>query len=318
MISLAVEHKRIKDVMPLEYNKNDHWEALLPVLEEHAQWFNDLMEYLFYPEVDEIAAGINKPTSFAQWVVYANKSDKIQPEIVEKLTVLHADLFEKSDVLFATVKQSKAKPSHGDFKNFVTVYEEFSSYVRRLEKDFMIEGSGYDSFTGLRSNKMLKDDVRRELERLARQGKNFCLAMGRIDNFDFIKQNAPQSEIDGYIKLVAGLIKLSIRSFDDAYYMGGDEFALCLKQADLSGGIAALERLRRELERQKIVLEPNEGQQKPLSMSCCIAEPVEGDDVNDLINNLKADLQNTDEEKTDTVLRYRELSPLQRFVKEGA
>tara|TARA_R110001592_G_scaffold16881_10_gene71652 strand:- start:14294 stop:15208 length:915 start_codon:yes stop_codon:yes gene_type:complete len=304
--------------MPLEYKKNEGWEELLPVLEEHGQWFHDLIEFLFYSQEDDVVTGINKPTSFAQWVVYVNESNQTQPEIVEKLTALHADLFETSDVLLASVKKNNAKPSHKDFKNFVTIYEEFMVYVRRLEKDFMKEGSGYDSFTGLRSAKMLKHDVKRELERLARQGKNFCIAMGRIDNFDFIRNNAPQSEVDGYVKLVAGLIKLSIRSFDDAYYLGGDEFILCLKQADLAGGIAALERLRRELERQNIVLEPNAGEQKPLSMSCCIAEPVESDDVDDLLNNLKADLQNTEEEKTDTVLRYRELSPLQRFVKEGS
>ena len=304
--------------MPVEYSKTEHWDALLPVLEEHAQWFNDLIEYLFYQGDEHSIANVAKPTSFAQWVVYANNSDQVQGEIIEKSTTLHADLFEKSDVLVATVQNTNTKPSHNNFKDFVTVFEEFMVYIRRLEKDFMIEGSGIDTFTGLRSKKMLKSDVKRELERLARQGKNFCIAMARIDNFDFIRTHATKSEVDGYIKLVASLIKLSIRSFDDAYYLGGDEFALCLKQADVSGGIAALERLRRELERQNIVMDPGDGQQKPLSMSCCIAEPVESDDVNDLLSNLKADLENSDEEVTDTVLRYRELSPLQRYVKEGA
>lgn len=305
--------------MPVEYSKTEHWNALLPVLEEHTQWFNDLIEYLFYQgDEGNSITSVTKPTSFAQWVVYANNSDQVQGEIIEKSTMLHADLFEKSDVLVATVRQTHAKPSHSDFKNFVTIFEEFMAYIRRLEKDFMIEGSGVDTFTGLRSKKMLKSDVKREMERLARQGKNFCIALGRIDNFDFIRNNASQSEVDGYIKLVAGLIKLSIRSFDDAYYMGGDEFALCLKQADVSGGIAALERLRRELERQNIVMDPGDGMQKPLSMSCCIAEPVESDDVDELISNLKADLENSEEDLTDTVLRYRELSPLQRYVKEGA
>ncbi len=304
--------------MPLEYKKNEGWDALIPVLEEHGQWFHDLLECLFYEEARKNLSEISKPTSFAQWLTFANDGDQIQPEIIEKLTALRTDLFKTADILTTTVSKTNNKPSHTDFKSFVTIYEEFMVHIRRLEKDFMSEGSGYDSFTGLRSKKMLKDDVTRELERLARQGKKFCLAMGRIDNFDFIRKKANQNEVDGYIKLVSGLIKLSIRTFDDAYYLGGDEFALCLKQADLAGGIAALERLRRELERQDIVLEPNEGQQKPLSMSCCIAEPVESDDVNDLLRNLKEDLQNTDEEKTDTVLRYRELSPLQRFVKEGS
>ncbi len=303
--------------MPVEYKKNEGWETFLPVLDEHCQWFHDVIEHLFYSHVEGVSKEIRKPTSFAQWVICANNDNNIQPEIIEKLAAVHAELLKISDQLLNTIKITGNKPSHKDYKSFVTIYEEFMVYIRRLEKDFISEGSGYDSFTGLRSPKMLKDDIKRELHRLARQGKNFCLAIGRIDNFDYIRKNAPKEEVDGYIKLVSSLIKLSIRSFDDAYYLGGDEFILCLKQADLSGGIAALERLRRELEQQKITLEPSIGNQKPLSMSCCIAEPVEGDDVDELLRNLKNDLENTDQERTDTVLRYRELSPLQRFVKEG-
>ncbi len=303
--------------MPVDYKKNDGWEAFLPVLDEHCQWFHDVIECLFYSHADESLKVINKPTSFAQWILCARKDDKIQLEIIEKLSAVHSDLFKKADELIDTLEKTGGKPYHANYKNFVTIYEEFMSYIRRMEKDFIREGSGYDSFTGLRSQKMLKDDIKRELHRLARQGKNFCLAIGRIDNFETIRKNASKEEVDGYIKLVSSLIKLSIRSFDDAYYMGEDEFILCLKQADLSGGIAALERLRRELERQKIVLDPSQNSQRPLSMSCCIAEPVEGDDVDELLYNLKDDLKNSDEERTDTVLRYRELSPLQRFVKEG-
>lgn len=302
--------------MVLRYKQDEEWDTLLPLLEEHAQWFHDLVEYLIYPEIDELLGGVNRPTSFAQWIVHANREETVQPEIVEKLAALHADLLKMSEVLVDRAKESKSKPENADFKKLVTIYEEFMGYIRRVEKDSLLEGSGYDTFSGLRSPKMLHDDVSRELERLARQGKNFCLSFARIDNFELAQENVEPSEAEGYVKLVAGLIKLSIRSFDDAYYMGAGEFALCLKQADLTGGIAALERLRRELERQDITLEVEKGIKRPLSMSCCIAEPVGSDDVNDLIDNLQADLENTEEEKTDTVLRYRELSPLQRFVQK--
>lgn len=301
--------------MALQYKENEHWAKLLPILEDHTAWFHVLVQHFFYSENMDLMPELKKPTSFAQWVVYANREKDIQPEIVEKLSAVHADLFKTMDVLIYNMKETRVKPSQKDFQKFLTNYEEFLFYVRRLEKDLLLEGSGFDSQTGLRSKNMLYVDIKRELERLERQGKSFCIAFMKLDNFDLIRQDALHDERSGYIKLIAGLIKLSIRSFDDAYYMGGDEFVLSLKQTDVTGGVTALERLRRELEQQEVMLQlGGDGGEIPMSMSCCIAEPVGGDDVNDLLKNLRADLRNSKHEKTDTVLEYHELSPLQRYV----
>ena len=138
----------------------------------------------------------------------------------------------------------------------------------------------------------------------------------KLDLFTDISKAAVEDEADGHIKLLSGLIKISIRSFDDAYYLDHGVFALCLKQADITGGFSALERLRKELEHQQITVVLPGGQEKSLSMSCCIAEPVIGDKVDELMANLSKDLAESDMENTDTVLKYRELSALERYVQE--
>ena len=213
-------------------------------------------------------------------------------------------------------KEQQKKPEYKQFRELITLFEEFTFQVRRLEKDFLIDGSGFDLLTGLRNKALLVPDVFREMDRLARQGKSFCLALACIDRFDGILKASPKDESDGYIKLLASLIKLSVRSFDDAYYMGDGVFALCLKQTDINGGFSAFERLRKELEYQKIVIQSENGEKKPLSMSCCIAEPVNGDDVDDLIQSLSDDLVGSEDDNVDSVLRYRELSALERYVQD--
>lgn len=301
--------------LPYDYNSAQR-DALSIVLEEHSEWFCGLVKYVFYPDDGALSESITKPTSFAQWVVHANRQADMLPEIVEKLTALHADLFKRADIMVQGARDEGRRPRKNDFDQFITIYEEFMLYLARVGNDATAEGRGFDSFSGLRHRKMLVIDVQRELDRLARHGKNFCVSLAKIDKFDEIRRVTDQDEVDGYVKLVAGLIKLSIRSFDDAYFMGNDTFALCLKQADLAGGIAALDRLRRELEQQGLMIQID-GQKTHLSMSCCIAEPCVSDDVHELINNLKEDLKNTEHEREDTVLKYREMSPLERFVKEG-
>lgn len=303
--------------MALEYKGNTSWAAILPVLDEHAAWFNQFIQSLFYVSEELAFDHVVKPDSFSQWVLHANRQGDVSGEIIEKLATLNADLFKSSSSLLEMAKTTSQPPPYKNFKDFITLYEEFMIHVRRLERDMLIEGSGYDSFTGLRSVKMFEADLEKELDRLARQGKSFCVSLGRIDRYQEIKASVSSGELNTYIKLMAELIKLSIRTFDDAYYMGENEFALSLKQADVSGGISALERLRRGLEQQNVKITLRDGSVIPLSISCCIVEPVIGHKADELIENLRDDLEGTEQVKTDTVLEYRELSPLQRYIRDG-
>ncbi len=303
--------------MIVDYHENEHLNTLLLVLEDHSNWFHALVQCIFYPEESELLTSIKKPTSFAQWFVHASREDGMPPEIIEKLSALHSDLFKMADTLVLLSKETGVKPKRKSFNKFLMIYEEFLLYIRRLERDILLDGIGYDAFTGLRSKKLIFSDIERELHRLARQGKSFCVAMIKIDDFDLIQKHSDKNESQGYIKLISSLIKLSIRSFDDAYYMEGDEFVLCLKQADISGGIAALERLRSQLEAQSVNIRNGDSSEKALSMSCCIAEPVAADDAHELVKNLRSDLSSSQGEKTDAVLEYHELSPLQRYIQEG-
>lgn len=300
--------------MALKYEDARSWERILPILEEHTEWFHRVLKLFFYSgEIEEYHLD-KKPTSFAEWMVESNRENVVQPEIIEKLASLHSDLFKASDILVHNVRETGQKPALKNFQKFMTIYEEFLFNMRRLEKDALIEGAGYDSFTGLRSPKLLVADIEREIDRLDRQGKSFSIALARIDNFSKIHDSVSHDELSGCVKLISDLIKLSVRSFDDAYYLGNGEYILSLKQADVTGGISALERLRKELEHKKIVVG---GSGSLLSMSCCIVEPLVGYNINEMIKNLRDDLNNKNHlSKADTVLEYRELSPLQRYLQE--
>ena len=299
--------------MPLHYG-NQNWDSVLPVLEELGEWFSGIIKYVFYPE-DFVSSGdIRKSELFTKWLVRAHREESIQPEIVEKLTLLQQDLYKIADNLIDQVAGTGQKPALSSFNDFMTLYDEFTRHIRRLENDLVMEGSGYDAFTGLRSKKMFKVDIEMELERLARQGKNFCVALVKLDRFDEMLRDLDVKEVDGYIKLVASLIKISMRTYDDAYYYGKDEFILSLKQADLQGGVSALERLKKEVERQDIKVQFSGDKQRHLSMSCCIAEPVSEDVATDLVRDLRRDLERVVDDTGDGVLRYHELSPIQRYV----
>ena len=301
--------------MGLDYDTEALKADLFAVLEDHAEWFNKLSLNLFYPFDVRADQSIVKPVSFAQWLVGVQKQDGVvQGDLLDKLSSLHSELFQASQRLQNHVTKTQAKPDYKDYASFVTLYEEFAANMRRLERDILADGNGYDCVTGLRLAKLYEKDVNRELDRLARQGRSFCLALVRVDYFADISANASGNEMVGYVRLLADLVKLSLRSYDDAYYLGDGEYLLSLKQSDVSGGISALERLRKELERQGIMVNTGGASDVLMSMSCVIVEPVAGDKPQNLVQNLREDLNSKEHVKTDTVLKYHELSPLQKYV----
>lgn len=179
----------------------------------------------------------------------------------------------------------------------------------------MLDEKGIDLETGLRRESVLNKDMDREMQRLARQGKPFSLALVRIKNYEEISEQEGEA-IGEYVKFVSELIKKCLRSFDDAYRVGDGEFVLALKQADVTGGIRALERLNHLLEDNKYDFTSEALSEKNAALLCCVTEPVADDDINSLIENMKADLDGSDN-SDDTVLEYHELSPLQRFVQSS-
>ncbi|MDH5723637.1 MAG: diguanylate cyclase [Alphaproteobacteria bacterium] len=298
--------------MPLSYNKKFSWMNIAPVIEDHILWFDDFVEGLFYPDSKKAT----KPSSFETWVNEANSDRSVAYEDIDRLSALHSELFELAAKIESMTMHVGQKPPAELFQNLKRGYEEFLKFLQRVEHGLIMEESGYDTFTGLRSSKNFKNDVLKEMDRLERQGRNFCIAMARIDRYEALQNTLSAEEVNSYVQLVAELIKLSVRSFDDAYYMQNGEFVLSLKQTGSSGGFSALDRLRKELEQKRITLFLD-NKETLLTMSCCVGEPANGDDIDNLLKNLRGNLDDNKRE-TDAILEYYEMSPLQRFIKQDS
>lgn len=296
--------------MSLRYNKKFSWLNIAPVIEDHILWFDDFVESLFYPDSEKAES----PTSFEKWSNDAKSDESVSPEDIERLRVLHSELFNTAYKIQEVSVQTIQKPPAELFRTLKQSFEEFLKFLQRVEQGLIMEESGYDTFTGLRSSTNLKSDIMREMDRLERQGRSFCVALARIDRYEELQKTLSPEEIESYVQLVAELIKLSVRSFDDAYYMQNGEFVLSLKQTGVSGGFSALDRLRKQLEQKRIMLFLD-NKEALLTMSCCVAEPLNGDDIDQLLKNLRGNLDDNKRE-TDAILEYYEMSPLQRFVKQ--
>jgi diguanylate cyclase (GGDEF)-like protein len=186
------------------------------------------------------------PESFIKWQQEAVKDLQNQPAL-DRLVLLYEQLHRAAKlVMLKSVDGAQILPS--DYDSVSAKYQEFLFGLRRLERALAAAESGLDKLTGLKSRVGMRDDLMREIGRFLRNGKPFCLALADIDHFKRVNDTYGHENGDRVLSAVANHLSRNLRSFDDVWRWGGEEFLLCLKEADLAMGLLALERVRVALE----------------------------------------------------------------------
>lgn len=300
--------------MPVSYETNNRLKALAPVIDEQAEWFLRAVRRVLYPEIHDRNKDVKGPAGFENWIRDAEKDDAFSAQMLEDLRARQQALQARAAKMIGTALSTGSKPDLEEFDAFLALYDGFLLALRRVEQDCALADSGLDVDSGLRSAQAMKQDLEKELERRSRRGKPFCLVIARIDNYDHLVQAVSGERLREIIGIVGEKIKECLRSFDDAYRASSGEFIMSLKQSEMAGGTAAVERLRRLLKEQNILI-PNRGTDAPLTMSYCVAEPVPGETFDELLHNMRTDLEKYHKDGN-AALEYIEQSPLERFVKD--
>jgi diguanylate cyclase (GGDEF)-like protein len=90
----------------------------------------------------------------------------------------------------------------------------------------------YDSLTGLLNRGAILDYLRREIARAGRQQMTVGLMMLDLDHFKGINDSFGHLAGDQVLKQVGNFLQSSIRSYDAAGRIGGEEFLVVLPDCD--------------------------------------------------------------------------------------
>lgn len=282
--------------MTLDYDVNAEITALASFSQQALAWGANVHE--------AIALGKNPLTILAIDADFNAWSDNVRASNAIPVNTL--------DALKKLYFQAKGSAANKEL--FASSYNSFMNALLVIERDLITSAAGIDVPTGLRHRTVMLKDISREMERLTRQGEPFSIALIQISNFAGIKERHMDGSEQIYERQVADIIKQSIRSFDDAYYIGEGAFVVALKLSKSDGGIKSIERLKATLDKKDIEIKTLEGSLGFISLTCRVAEPIPGDDPEDIINNLKLDVDRSGDDET--VFEYQEISPLQRFVQD--
>jgi len=112
--------------------------------------------------------------------------------------------------------------------------------------------AGHDPLTGLYNRRIFEDLLKYEIGRAKRKGYHFSLVFIDLDNFKYINDSYGHHTGDIVLKSVADVLRSSMRDGDLVARIGGDEFVIMLSETPLEQGIYVAERIRLQLEKNKI------------------------------------------------------------------
>lgn len=231
---------------------SDSLSFLANVIDQHLAWFTTWHRMIFFPNAVQ-ASATDKHAPLIRFRSLRNELPDLprdQPAL-EKIITLYEQIHTLARLVLIKIADGEAL-SYKDYEKIVIKHQEFMTALRRLERAFVMASSNLDALTGLRNRKGLMEDLSREYNRFMRAGKPFCIAIMDIDHFKSINDNFGHDAGDTVLMTVANHVSRSVRIFDDVYRMGGEEFLMCLKEADIALGYSVIERLRSTLEQQVI------------------------------------------------------------------
>lgn len=125
--------------------------------------------------------------------------------------------------------------------------EDFLYQARRLRDAFRKAVSELDPLTGLSNRTIMLSELQTEYERSMRTRTPCCIALADIDHFKSVNDTYGHAVGDKVLAAAASHFLTHIRPYDSIYRYGGEEFLICLPNADIPTAQGVLARLRAEL-----------------------------------------------------------------------
>jgi two-component system chemotaxis response regulator CheY len=112
----------------------------------------------------------------------------------------------------------------------------------------MHDAARHDALTGIGNRLRLAEDLEAACGRVRRYGHAYCVALFDVDEFKPFNDAHGHLGGDEALRAVAGALRGAVRSGDQVYRYGGEEFLVLLAEQSLESAALAAERLRAAVE----------------------------------------------------------------------
>ncbi len=182
---------------------------------------------------------------------------------------------------------------------------EVKKYDEMRKREFRLART--DKLTGLANRHYFDQKLREEVEYADEYHAALNVLMFDLDNFKSFNDTYGHMSGDKLLSLFADIIKQCIRKSDIPVRYGGEEFMILIRDLDIFIARNVAERIRRQLEKQRIYVGAGENRKK-VSVSCGIAQyPYHSKNIKQVIEFADQALYHAKETGKNAVVVYDEI-----------
>ena len=123
------------------------------------------------------------------------------------------------------------KGVNGDIHGAVLVFQDVTD-ARRLHQK-LAHTASHDALTELRNRPSFEEELQEACREVTAEGKNHSVCFIDLDHFKVVNDTGGHAAGDMLLREIAKILKVSVRSHDISARIGGDEFALLLRDCPL-------------------------------------------------------------------------------------
>jgi diguanylate cyclase len=217
----------------------------------HDLWFEGINRTLICglaPDQRDAAADAHRNCRFGQWLYAAEASAGAFAKHPGFAAIEIAHQRMHQSVREMILASAAGQPiSIDDYERFVTALKQMRLEVQTLKHELEDALYNLDPLTGAASRIGMLTKLRQQQEFVRRKVHFCCVAMMDLDLFKAVNDTFGHAVGDRVIGTMARHLLAHIRPYDMLFRYGGEEFLLCLPDADLKTGHDILDRVRQEL-----------------------------------------------------------------------
>ena len=232
--------------------------------------------------------------SFTEWVV-THKKPLVEPDLAQRTSVTIGEYHGKQGIrsvaCLPLITEGEAigsliitsRKPNALSQQHVKLLEQLTSQIAIAVENAQLyakaeEQARIDEVTGLLNRRSLDEMIASEIGRHSRYGGIFSLLILDLDSFKVFNDKYGHLAGDGILRQVGNTMKNAIRSADQAFRYGGDEFAILLPQTNVDAAHRVAERVRKQ------VAAKVKGGDIPITASLGLATwPADGISTNEII-----------------------------------
>ncbi|MCK5519214.1 MAG: diguanylate cyclase [Alphaproteobacteria bacterium] len=296
--------------MAVNYVQTLSSDMIVAEIESLVVWYAQILRHCFYSESLTSPVEIQPPVVLSEWCQQQAEKDEFDKKAADHLILVYNGLHEAARDCVSVLP-----PLPDKFDLLTYNMEAYVTQLRRLQQDLVNAGMTVDTVTGLRTVSGMLDDMKREQDRFNRKGTSFSVANIEIDRLSELQVKYDRRNLDFIFAHLAQNIAKTVRSFDDAYYLGKGEYLVVLKHVEFMDACAVMDRLRNSIEITSVMLD--KGEEVSITASFGVVEAVQKESVDLMLEHAKSALQKAKQAGGNRIHEFSEQSAFDVFVKDS-